>query len=785
MKKEMLYQILIVAVSLVVTILFSLSFSGRIINLKLYDLYSMIKPRPSEWNKILYVNIDDQSIDIVGRWPWPRNVIAEGVDVLKEFGAEKILFDIEFIEQSPDTLNYDFYNQFKEQGNKNISFSRLQPEMILQPDKILLKAMTEGEQDVYLACRGVDDTKKTRTDISQDEFKELDIIYNKYFLPLTDIKLTNSLPVDRFMETPAFPLYLGAKGLGFTTADKDIDGSVRKIVLFRIHNNYLVPQLVLPIIMDEMKIIKDKIEIKPGSYIRFVTEDKKTITIPVNKRGEMFINWTKRWRDHPFSEKGLHIPFSALIEYKNNKKMLEENLGYLKLGDLTPEDKQAILENIQTLKDNIKQLSEKISAVKGKIVITGNTSSSSTDIGSITIDPTAPMALIHANIINTIYKGAFLTQLPETINIIITSLIILLIFLFSINVNSATKETVITAIMIPSVLILLYVMLAAFGMILNYIMIIFGTIATLIAITVFKFILFDKQKNFIKRAFMQYLSPEVVKQVIANPALLKLGGERREITAFFSDVQGFTTISEKLTPEEVVKLLNKYLTAMTDIILKYGGTVDKYEGDAIVAFFGAPIPHEDHAVRCCNAAVDMQESLVKLREQWVSEGYPEVIARIGINTGPAIIGNMGSEQRMDYTMMGDTVNTAARFEGANKPYGTFVMISEVTYEQIRDKFVVRKLDLLKVVGKTKPIAVYELVGRIGEVNEERMSILSRYHEALDVYYKKDWNKAFGMFQELVKRYNDPPSRTYMERCAGFKEAPPKDDWNGVFTLTSK
>lgn len=785
MKKEMLYEILIVTVTLVLTLLFSLSFPGRILDLKLYDMYSMIKPRPAEWNKILYVNIDDQSLDIVGRWPWPRNKIAEGLEVLKEFGADKVLYDIEFIEQSPDTLNYDFYNRLQEQGNKNASFARLQPELIVQPDKILLKAMSEGEQNVYLACRGVDETKKTRTDLSQDEFKELEIIYNRFFLPLTDPKLTNSLPVDKFMETPSFPLYLGAKGLGFTIADKDIDGSVRKIVLFRVHNNYLVPQLVMPIVMDLLKIQRDKIEIKPGDHIRFVTEDNKTVTIPITKRGEMYINWTKRWKDHPFSEKGVHIPYSALIEYSNNKKMLAENLGYLKLGGLTPDDKAAIIENIQTIRDNLKALSEKLSVVKGKIVITGNTSSSSTDIGAITIDPTAPLALMQANIINTIYNRAFLSQVPPYVNILITALIILLIFLVSINVNSATRETVISAIIIPSVLIFLYVMLAAFGFILNYVMILFGTIVTLIAITVYKFILFDKQKNFIKRAFMQYLSPEVVKQVIANPELLKLGGERREITAFFSDVQGFTTISEKLTPEEVVKLLNKYLTAMTDIILKYGGTVDKYEGDAIVAFFGAPIPHPDHAVRCCNAAVDMQESLIKLRQEWVNEGYPEVIARIGINTGPAIIGNMGSEQRMDYTMMGDTVNTAARFEGANKPYGTFVMISEVTYEQIRDKFVVRKLDLLKVVGKTKPIAVYELVGRIGEVNEEKMQILNRYHEALEEYYKKDWNKAHGMFQELVKRYNDPPSQTYMERCSGFKVTPPPPDWNGVFSLTSK
>jgi adenylate cyclase len=284
---------------------------------------------------------------------------------------------------------------------------------------------------------------------------------------------------------------------------------------------------------------------------------------------------------------------------------------------------------------------------------------------------------------------------------------------------------------------------------------------------------------------MQYLSPDVVKEVIANPGQLKLGGERREITDFFSDVANFTTISESLTPEGIVALLNKYLTAMTDIILANGGTVDKYEGDAIIAFYGAPVPHPDHAYRCCNAAIEMQLALDKLREEWLKEGYPEVRVRMGVNTGPAIIGNMGSQQRMDYTMMGDTVNTASRFEGANKVYGTYIMFSENTYEQVKDKFVVRKLDLIRVKGKTQPSMVYELVSRIGEISREKQMVLDMYNEALREYGNKNWNKGMELFKKIVKDSDDPVSKVYYDRCQRFKKNPPPDDWDGVYVLTSK
>jgi adenylate cyclase len=778
LKKETIYQIAIILLVLLLSLLFSFSRPGEMINLKLYDIFFQAKPQPKEWDKILYVDIDDQSIDLIGQYPWPRNIMAKGVSALKDLGAGRIIIDIEYIDPSPLFLNTDYYEEIRQQKVRSLPTSTIQEKLVVNPDNELFTSFAAGNRNVYLGCRGLDDTSKKRTDIRSEENFDLIEITNLFFIPLKNKSLTNYLSVDRYMETPVYPLYRGAKDIGFTLAEKDIDGSLRKIKLFRIYEDMLVPQLSLAPLMDELGIDRDRIEIKPGNYIKFFTKENKTIQIPITRSGEMAINFTKKWAEKPF---GQHIPFSMLIEYYDLKKTVEEQLPYLNSTAISAEDKETILANAKLLEE----ISQKLAVIKGKITITGWTAESTTDSGAITIDPLAPLVLLQGNVINTIYQQNFLTEISKEINIICLVLLAIFILLISWRVQSASKETLLSAIFIGVLIILLYAALAVFGWIFNYILILSSSIISLVVLTAFKFILYDKQKNYIRKAFMQYLSPEVVRDVIANPGLLKLGGERREITAFFSDVAGFTTISEKLTPEEVVLLLNKYLTAMTDIILSHGGTVDKYEGDAIVAFFGAPFPHPDHAARCCAAAVDMQNALIKLREQWIKEGFPPVVMRIGINTGPAIIGNMGSQQRMDYTMMGDTVNSASRFEGANKAYGTYTMISEFTYQQVKDDFLVRKLDLLRVVGKSAPIAVYELVGKKEDVSEEKLVVLNLFQIALEKYSSKNWMDASDLFYEIYKKFNDLPSKTYYDRCVQFKKNPPPPDWDGVYVLKSK
>ncbi|MEO5362219.1 MAG: adenylate/guanylate cyclase domain-containing protein [Magnetococcus sp. DMHC-8] len=294
------------------------------------------------------------------------------------------------------------------------------------------------------------------------------------------------------------------------------------------------------------------------------------------------------------------------------------------------------------------------------------------------------------------------------------------------------------------------------------------------------------QKQMIKGAFGQYLSPKVVDILVKDPSKLSLGGESREMTAFFSDVAGFSTISEKLTPEELVQLLNEYLTAMCDIIARYDGTVDKFEGDAIIAFWGAPLDQPNHATLCCYACIDMAKHMVGMRTKLAAEGRPRMTVRMGINTGRMVVGNMGSKQRMDYTIMGDAVNLAARLEGANKFYNSGTMISDATYQHAKDFVEARELDIVRVVGKNEPVTIYQLLDRKGELDATTAEVLARYNHAREAYRAKDFATALQRFEKILEvDPNDGPGLAYIARCKEYLENPPPADWDGVFQFTSK
>ena len=305
-------------------------------------------------------------------------------------------------------------------------------------------------------------------------------------------------------------------------------------------------------------------------------------------------------------------------------------------------------------------------------------------------------------------------------------------------------------------------------------------------INLYLFMMERKQKGFIKGAFSQYLSPTVIDQIVENPDMLQLGGEKREMTPFFSDIQGFSTISEGLTPEELVQLLNEYLTAMCDIVSSYHGTIDKFEGDAIIAFWGAPLELPDHATIACHAAIDMQKKNEEMRKTLREQNRPMLYTRIGMSSGSVVVGNMGSADRMDYTMMGDVVNLAARLEGVNKFYQTFTMIPQSTYELAKDDIDTRQLDVIRVVGKKEPISVYEVLERKNQTSSEKSGVVEKYLKALKLYEERNFADASKEFEKVLAiDPDDGPSQTYVKRCGVFLETPPEKDWDGVYTFTEK
>ena len=323
-----------------------------------------------------------------------------------------------------------------------------------------------------------------------------------------------------------------------------------------------------------------------------------------------------------------------------------------------------------------------------------------------------------------------------------------------------------------------------------------GLLVTYTSNVIYKFIVEQRDKKFLKSTFGAYISPDLIDQMYSEKQEPKLGGEAGYHTAFFSDIQSFSSFSEVLEPEKMVKLMNDYLTEMTNILLHHKGTLDKYIGDAIVAFYGAPVPLENHEYHACMTALDMDKKLTAMRKKWASEkDWPELVHnirhRVGLNTGDMVTGNMGSSMRMNYTMMGDTVNLAARLEPAAKHYGVYLFVAENTQKAVADEFEWRFLDFLRVKGKKKPVKAYELLSLKDKMTNDQSDLVHAFESGMKLYHKREWDKAKKQFKEALALEEDfpmrptTPSSVYIKRCEYFKEDPPDKDWDGVFTMTTK
>ena len=323
-----------------------------------------------------------------------------------------------------------------------------------------------------------------------------------------------------------------------------------------------------------------------------------------------------------------------------------------------------------------------------------------------------------------------------------------------------------------------------------------GLVFTYASNIIFQFLNEQQDKKFLRETFGTYIAPKVLDKMYEEKQAPKLGGVEGHHTAFFSDIQNFSTFSEVLEPERMVALMNEYLTVMSQVILDNEGTLDKYIGDAIVAFYGAPAPVENHEKKSCTTALLMQDALEDLRQKWRGENdWPDIVYsmqhRIGLNCGKMVTGNMGSEMRMNYTMMGDTVNLAARLESSAKQYGVYNFVGENIYEETKDAFIFRFLDFVRVKGKNIPVKVYELVSAKDNADNHTVSLIKVFEEGLDHYYQQQWDKALkhfekaeGMEDHFTSR-NTTPSAVYIERCTMFIDNPPGKDWDGVWTMTSK
>ncbi|NOZ86916.1 MAG: CHASE2 domain-containing protein [Deltaproteobacteria bacterium] len=424
--------------------------------------------------------------------------------------------------------------------------------------------------------------------------------------------------------------------------------------------------------------------------------------------------------------------------------------------------------------------------LKDKVILVGATATGIYDLRNTPFDATFPGVEVHANIIDNILNQDFIVRpfwaVPMELAFILGFGLLLGVVLGRIKAAWGAGLLV--------MLILAYYffdkdMLFEKGYLAKVVLPIMELLMIFFGVYIYRYMTEEREKKKVRKAFAHYLHEDVIEQLLADQSRLRLGGERLELTVLFSDIRGFTSISEGLSAEQLVDVLNRYLTPMTEIVFEYKGLLDKYIGDAIMAVFGAPIHYPGHAENACRAACNMLKRLSLLQEEFKKEGLPRIDIGVGINTGIVSVGNMGSTQRFDYTVMGDNVNLASRLEGINKQYKTRIIISQYTKKAIGDDFTTRLMDIVRVKGKKEPVEIFELRAD-RPPSEKDLEFIRTFEEGIGLYRKKEWDKAIARFEKTLEMEpEDYPSNLWISRCKEFRESPPGDAWDGVFTMTTK
>ena len=715
-----------------------------LMELKTIDLRFESRGRSAPHPEVVLAVIDEKSIAREGKWIWPRSKIAELVNRLSAYGAKVVAFDIGFLEPDENAggrVIGQIIEEINTGGGQNEAIQNYLKKLKSESDndRRLADAIRRSGAKVVLGYFFQMDPHGTDPLSADDDHRHQENVKGSRY-QFIRFKSDNARKV-RLME-PAFPqsnitaISEATDYAGFFNMEADRDGVVRWIPAVYKYKETLYAPLA---VMAAGAFLDSPPSLQVADYgIESLRVDR--ISIPVDELGRIMINYRGGAKTYP------HISVTDIIN------------GNAAAADL-----------------------------KDKIVIVGATAVGIYDLRVTPFSSVYPGVEIHANIIDNILSKNFLYQPAWAAVFDIFGIIATGFILGFILPRTGVFSGILSGLMVFAGYILVcQLFFTQKGFILNLVYPLAVLLMVYVIITAYKYLVESRQKRFIKDAFSTYLAPSVVKQLIDSPEKLVLGGEKRVITAFFSDVQGFTSISEKLSPEKLVEILNEFLTEMTDIILKVEGTVDKFEGDAIIAFFGAPNELENHAATACAASIEMQKKLAKLRGKWKAEGKPELMMRIGLCSGTAVVGNMGSKNRMDYTMMGDTVNTAARLEGVNKVYGTYTLVSDTTYRAAGQGFIFREIDKINVVGKKEPITVYQLLGFAGESDERMDKVRDFYARGLKAYQSREWEQAIGFFNEVLKiAPEDGPSLSLRGRCQMLHENPPEKDWNGAFVIKHK
>lgn len=734
-----------------VILLFSQSKTSRLVELKALDWRFMLKGNTVSRSPILHIDIDDQSLATLGRWPWPRSYHARLTKILKECQARVVLWDVLFMEELQDNPQDDvlFSSAMKDTDITYLPFyfveeldkpvpaleSMVEKDITVSIDEVSKSLGIKREElkeklplaKRYVMDKAVREILREYPEVSleelllkieqskgwflfpedeaymRDKFENLKLsryFINKFSRPCDG----KSWPFQRTYKNLSVPIreYLdSATGSGHINAEPDRDGVMRRVPLFikLADEDRILPQLTVAALLKYLKV--EDVQFKERTVIfknAHLGDRVKDIEIPTDYTGSIFVNWQGRWG---YSYK--HLPYYLILKLQDVREQLEAELAK-EVSGANPDSG-----TIEFLRKSEAELRQKLTAiVKDNICLVGLTGTGTHDMRPMPLQANYPMVGTHSNLINTILTENFIRRKEGAVSVFIFILTAVIIALASL-----TKLW--KSFLLSFGYAILYFLAATFLFIKFGLWIdLAGPLGIVIlgftSITSYRYFTEEKEKQWIKHAFSHYLSAEVINELMNDPDKLKLGGERRQITVLFSDVRGFTTFSESHQPEEVVAMLNEILTAQVKVVFKYGGTLDKFVGDELMAFFGAPgnMHAKDHALVAVKTAFDIQVKVGELHKKWSSEGKESLSIGIGVNTGDMVVGNMGSAERMDYTVIGDNVNLGARLcSAAGKGE---IIISEATYEQAKDQITAEKLEPIIVKGKAKPISIYKVTG---------------------------------------------------------------------------
>jgi len=695
-----------------------------------FDIYQLIDPRKKTARPVRIVDLDEASLAKYGQWPWPRTRVADMINELTKLGAVAVGFDIMFFE--PDRMSPGaIADTLRDLDDTMRDKLRELP----SNDQVLAEAIRKNR--VVLGETGLP-TKMPNLDTS---------------LPVTPLAMLGGAPQDLLVEFPGMSrnirtLEQAAAGFGVLTIKTEHDGIVRRVPLIMQAQDITMPSLSFEVLRiasktDTVLVKMDKAGVKSVGVRGF--------DVPTDRNGQLWVHFAKH-------DPSIFVPAADLLD------------------GLVSKD-----------------------TIAGRIVLIGTSAVGLQDVKTTPLDPVMPGVEIHAQILESILTKSVLSEPAwgigaELIVAVLLGLIIITVApLFSPVVLTLFGTALLVALVGTS-----WYFYASQRLLIDATYPLISSAAIYLTLVFSSYFREQSQRRQIRSAFSQYISPALVAQLAQSPEKLKLGGEQRTMTFMFSDMRGFTTISEfyKTDPQGLTGLMNRFLTPLTNAILKRKGTIDKYMGDAIVAFWNAPLDDKDHAVNAVEAAIDMigeMEQLNKTRaEEAIAAGVPVLPLNIGVglNTGEAVVGNMGSNIRFDYSVFGDSVNLASRLEGQSKNYGFPIIAGSTTAMAVKDKYAILEIDFIMVKGKKDPEVIYAIMGREEMAQSERFQGLRNLMiEMLSNYRSRNWDEALATIQR--GRSSDEAKTVqllfdiYEERIGEFQKNPPPDDWDGAFALTSK